>query len=255
MSESQPTAPPTPAARPTDRPNARLILVRVVAVAVGLALWFGTQAMLGARAFPPGVSEYDLGEAARVLLAGDALLAGTAKWNAWLAAHETAANALLIVSSLVIDALGIFLLAWAIFGPSLRPFVGLLCLFALRQACQVMCALPAPPGMIWHDPGFPSLLVTYGVANDFFFSGHTALAVFGAVELGRLNRGKLAVAAAAIAVFEMAAVLVLRAHWTLDVFTGAVAAMYVSRTLRWLGPWCDERFDRLIDRRRAAGLK
>ncbi|RIK84044.1 MAG: hypothetical protein DCC68_02510 [Planctomycetota bacterium] len=245
MPDSKPIAPPNSA----ERPSARLMLVRAISVAVGLMLWFGTQAMLGARAFPPGVSEYDLGEAARVLLAGDALLAGTAKWNDWLAANDAAANALLVASSLIIDALGIFLLAWAIFGPSLRPFVGLLCLFALRQACQVMSALPAPPGMIWHDPGFPSLLVTYHVANDFFFSGHTALAVFGAVELGRLNRRKLAVVAATVAVFQMTAVLVLRAHWTLDVFTGAVAAMYVSRTLRWLGPWCDDRLDLLVRRR------
>jgi hypothetical protein len=108
-----------------------------------------------------------------------------------------------------------------------------------------MCALPAPPNMIWRDPGFPSLLVTYGVANDFFFSGHTALAVFGAVELGRLDRRGLALVAAAVAMFEIVVVLVLRAHWTLDVFTGAVAAMYVSRILHWLAPRCDEWLERL----------
>jgi len=34
--------------------------------------------------------------------------------------------------------------------------------------------------MIWHYPGFPSLLVTL-CRNDFFFSGHTAIAVFGAM--------------------------------------------------------------------------
>jgi len=45
---------------------------------------------------------------------------------------------------------------------------------------QATTALPAPPGMLWRDPGFPSLLVTYSVGNDFFFSGHTAFAVFGA---------------------------------------------------------------------------
>ncbi len=227
------------------RPSAKKMLVRAIVVAVGLGLWFSTQAMIGARAFPLGVSEYDLTEASRVLLAGDALLVATTPWNAYLAEHDAAANGLLIVSSAIIDALGIFLLGWAIFGPSMRPFVGLLLLFALRQACQVLCALPAPPDMIWRDPGFPSLLVTYSVANDFFFSGHTAMAVFGAVELGRLNHRGLAVVAAAVAMFEIVAVIVLRAHWTLDVFTGAVAAMYVSRMLRWLGPRCDgwlERF-------------
>ena len=50
------------------------------------------------------------------------------------------------------------------------------------QACV---ALPAPTDAIWHYPGFPSLLVTYGVANDYFFSGHTAIAVLAATELAR----------------------------------------------------------------------
>jgi hypothetical protein len=230
-------------------PTTKTMFVRFLAVAVGLGLWFGTQAMLGAREFPLGVSDYDLGEAARVMLAGDALLVGTAKCNAYLAEHEAAANWLLIASSLVIDLAGVFLLGWSIFGPSVRPFVGLLLLFALRQICQVLCALPAPPGMIWRDPGFPSLLVTYGVANDFFFSGHTALAVFAAVELGRLGHRGLALAAAVVAMFEIGAVIVLRAHWTLDVFTGAIAAMYVSRLLRWLAPRCDAWLDRSVSAR------
>lgn len=240
---------------PSSRPTAKLKMVRAAAVVVGLALWFATQSAIGAREFPLGVTSYDLSEASRVLLAGDALLVRSTSWNAYLAEHETAANVLLIASSLIIDALGLFLLGWAVLGPSLRPFVGLLLLFAMRQACQVMCALPAPPGMIWRDPGFPSLLVTYDVANDFFFSGHTALAVFGAVELGRLGRRGLAILAASVAMFEIVVVLVLRAHWTLDVFTGAVAAMYVSRILRWLAPRCDDWLERFCGRKDISGQR
>ena len=59
----------------------------------------------------------------------------------------------------------------------------LLILYALRQICQGLCALPPPDGMIWRRPGIPSLLVTYGTATDLFFSGHTAIAVFGCIEL------------------------------------------------------------------------
>src|SRR5207249_2901381 len=93
---------------------------------------------------------------------------------------------------------GIVLLTWSVFGASVRPFVGLLVLFGLRQLTQVLCALPAPVGMIWpqEGPGFPSLLVTYGVANDFFFSGHTAIAVFGAIELCRFAQQRLGAMAA-----------------------------------------------------------
>jgi membrane-associated phospholipid phosphatase len=109
---------------------------------------------------------------------------------------------------------------------------------------QALCALPAPPNMIWHYPGFPSLLVTYHVANDFFFSGHTAIAVFGAIEISRLRRKWLTVAAVLIVVFEIAAVLVLRAHYAMDVFTGIVAALWVSKMGESIAP----RLDRLISR-------
>ena len=76
-----------------------------------------------------------------------------------------------------------------IFRGELRPFAGLVIVLGLRQIMQACVALPAPPDAIWHYPGFPSLLVTYGVANDYFYSGHTAIAVLGAAEVARILVG------------------------------------------------------------------
>ncbi len=206
--------------------------LRLVLVALALVLWFWTQSLIGKRAFP--------GEGI-----GDGLHTLTAPLHHYLLDHPAAANGLLIVSSAFIDAFALFILGSGVFGPTLRPFVGLLMLFALRQACQALCALPPPPGMIWRDPGFPSLLVTYGVANDLFFSGHTALAVYGAIELARLNRRWLTFAAASIALFEAATVIVLRAHYTMDVFTGAITAFLVAVVAARFAPACDRAVDRL----------
>jgi hypothetical protein len=130
-------------------------------------------------------------------------------------------------------------LARSIFGPTIRPFVGLLILFGMRQICQGLCALPAPPGIIWHDPGFPSLLVTYSVANDFFFSGHTGIAVLGAIELARTRWRGLLPLAWCIAIFETATVIVLRAHYTMDVVTGALAAFVAATLAAQIAPWVD----------------
>jgi hypothetical protein len=157
----------------------------------------------------------------------------------YLLDHPRTANGLLITSSAFIDLFALFLLARAIFGPTFRPFIGLLMLFALRQICQALCALPPPEEMIWRNPGFPSLVVTYGVANDLFFSGHTAIAVFGAVELARLGRRWLGVLGFGIALFEVATVLTLRAHYTMDVFTGAVTALLVAGVAAKISPGCD----------------
>jgi PAP2 superfamily C-terminal len=89
-------------------------------------------------------------------------------------------------------------------------------------------ALPAPPNSIWHYPGFPSLLVTYSVSNDYFFSGHTAIAVLAVTEVARSGKRCLTALGILVAMFEIATVLVLRAHYTMDVFTGIVTGLYAS---------------------------
>jgi membrane-associated phospholipid phosphatase len=192
-------------------PPAARTMFRVLAIALGLGAWFTSQSIIAARGMRDGAI-------------GDAVHDWTAPWHAWLERHRGAANALLVTSSGFIDLFGIFLLGSSLIGPSLRPGIGLLLLLAFRQVAQLTCALPTPPGMIWRRPGIPSLLVTYDVANDFFFSGHTAIAVLGAIELARVAPPELAFAGAVVAALEALTVLVLRAHYTMDVLTGAVAA-------------------------------
>jgi membrane-associated phospholipid phosphatase len=191
------------------------LLLRVLASGVAFVIWFWTQSLIGSRHF----SSSGINDGMQNLFAG---------LNSYFQHAPTAANALLIVSSALIDAFGLFLIGKWIFGGVARPFLGLILLLGLRQMMQALCALPAPPNSIWHYPGFPSVFVTYGVANDYFFSGHTAIAVFGATELARLKRHWLTSLAVVVVVFEAAAVLILRAHYTMDVFTGAVAALWVA---------------------------
>jgi hypothetical protein len=230
VNRPEPEVRPTPAAAPSPW------WVRALLVALGLAAWFWTQSLIGRRAVSGQVI-------------GDELQFLTAPAHRYLLDHPGAANGLLIASSAGIDLFAIFLLGRAIFGPTFRPFLGLLMLFTLRQICQFFCALPLPEEMIWRDPGFPSLVVTYGVANDLFFSGHTAIAVFGAVELARLGRRWLGIFGAGIALFEMAAVLTLRAHYTMDVFTGAVTALLIAGVAAKVSPWCDRALAGLAGRK------
>jgi hypothetical protein len=112
-------------------------------------------------------------------------------------------------------------------------------LFALRQFCQAFCPLPPPVGMIWRDPGFPTVLVTYGTSNDLFFSGHTAIAVYGAATLAGALGTPGIVLGILIAAFEIGVVLVLRAHYTMDVFAGAITALYVHRLAIQFAPAVD----------------
>ena len=196
------------------------VSARLLAVVFAMALWFWTQSLIGARAGGPGI--------------GDAFHDWSEPWNDYLQARPRLANVILIVSSAGIDLFGLFLIAAGLLGPSLRPFIGLLLVFVVRQVCQAVCALPIPPKMIWRNPGFPSLLVTYGVANDFFISGHTAIAVLGAIEVARLFPGPWALAAALVALGEAATVIILRAHYTMDVLAAAAVAACGAGLSLWL---------------------
>ena len=119
-----------------------------------------------------------------------------------------------------------------------RLFLSLVLLLGLRQLMQILCGLPTPPDMIWHYPGFPSLFVTYNVANDYYFSGHTGIAVLGALELARFRKTWLTILGILVVAFEIVTVLILRVHYTMDVFTGALAAV-------WAFSLCDSLTPRL----------
>lgn len=206
-------------------------LLRVVLVIVGLVAWFGSQTLIGQMGFPDeGI--------------GDGLFTLLTPLHSYLVENPRAADALLITSSAVIDLFAIFVLAASIFGPTIRPFLGLLFLFFLRQVCQALVALPAPEGMIWRYPGFPSLLVTYYVANDFFFSGHTAIGVYGAIEMARTGKRWLTVVGVSGAAYAAFSVLVLRAHYTMDVFTAVIAALLAGIVAARFAPKVDQALSR-----------
>lgn len=202
------------------------IFMRVAVIAVALVLWFWTQKLIARNL--SGMSGI-----------GDAVHRLTSGWHHYFMTHEKSANRALVISSLCIDLLGISLIAAAVFGATFAPFIGIIIVFSLRQVSQLCCTLPPPPGIIWRDPGFPTVLVTYDVGNDFFFSGHTALAVLGAIEICQMGPWWLGAIAILIALGEAMIVLVLRAHYTMDVITGAFAAWFAADMAARLAPSVD----------------
>ncbi len=200
--------------------------LRAAVVAGALVVWFWTQSLLARKSAP----KEGMGDVVHEL---------TARWHQYFFTNPRAARAALIASSLFIDLVGLSLIGAALVCPTFAPFLAVLIVFGLRHICQSLCTLSPPPGIIWRNPGFPTLLVTYAVGNDFFFSGHTALAVLGAIEAAYLGPPWLAAIAAFIALGEMLIVLVLRAHYTLDVIAGALAAFLAAEVSERLAPVLD----------------
>ena len=208
------------------------IIARIGCVGLALVFWFWTQKLISRKAATGD----------RI---SDRLHDWSAPLHAWLVASPRAANATLIVTSALIDLFGLYLIGAAVFGASFRPFIALLLVFGLRQACQGICTLPFPLGTIWRDPGFPSLLVTYGTSNDFFFSGHTSIAVIGALEIARVAPLWLAVVAGSLAAWEAITVIILRAHYTMDVFAAVFAAWACEVFAQHVSPAIDAWLGRL----------
>ncbi len=202
------------------------ILIRLIIIAVALVIWFQTQKLIARKS--GGMDGV-----------GDWIHQLTARWHRYFAENGKAANVALAGSSFLIDVLGISLIAISVFGPDFTPFIAIMIVFILRQICQLCCTLPPPPGIIWRNPGVPTVLVTYDVGNDFFFSGHTALAVLGAIEICQIAPWWLGAIAVVVALAEATIVLVLRAHYTLDVVTGAFAAWFAADMANRLSPWID----------------
>jgi len=209
--------------------SARPIL-RIVILAAGFALFDRVERLVGSRGLPDRIDDlmHDLFTPMNVVLQADPRLA----------------DASLIAISGLADVAGVGLFLWAIFSRSVRPLVGLLLLYGLRQSAEVLCELPAPEGMIWRYPGFPSLLVDYGVMGDFYFSGHTALVAYAAAELATLRRWWLTALGVGCTLFVAVVLFSLRAHYTMDVFTGVVAAVFAM--------WLASDVASYLDRRRAA---
>lgn len=198
--------------------------MKILAVVLALAFWY--------------LSQWWLSRFRRNLPANyDAVHEWTKKLNAYFAIHKKSCNVLLITSSFIIDALAIFIVAISIWGPSFRPFVALVVLFLFRQISQGLVTLPIPEGNLWYDPGVPSLMVTYGISNDLFFSGHTALAVLGGLELMHMGYFPLKILAFFIVIYQALVVLILRAHWTADVICGYFAAVSVYLSSFYFPTW------------------
>lgn len=191
-------------------PELTIIFFRSVIVLGAVFAWFWTQSLIGAHPLSDQIQ--------------DAVLDALAPVNRYLAVHLHLTAIIIVLSSAYMDAIALFLIAWGLFGRTFRPFIGHLFALILRQSMQVIVHLPIPPHQIWFDPGVPSLFATYTISNDLYFSGHTVLAVYGAIQLFYLDT-TLGILASCMALFEILVVLSLNCHWTMDVFTGLLVAI------------------------------
>jgi len=81
---------------------------------------------------------------------------------------------------------------WSIYGKSWRFPIALIMFYAFRYLMSNLFLMRYPDGYLWQFPGFYSVSVPYGMANNFFFCPQLGLCVIIACELHAMGCPKLA---------------------------------------------------------------
>lgn len=149
--------------------------------------------------------------------------------NHFIFIHKLLGNVLLALMNGILDSLTILIFVITLWKRDIRPFLILTIFFTLRQGLQMMVQLPLPEQTIWHYPGFPTLLQTYEISNDFYFSGHTGTSLLAALELSYFGKRWLTLFGFSLFVFEAIMVIVMQIHFTMDVFTAIMTVCCFER--------------------------
>jgi hypothetical protein len=196
-------------------------------LALGLVLMFSLQSIIGDRP----VAECRIFDQVQVWLAPlHQFLLRNLPWQ----------NVQLSMMNAGVEGLVYFLAIKTLIDRDIRPFLTLAIFFWIRQPMQMLVTFPIPETIIWHDPGFPTLMTTYEISHDFYFSGHTGISMVGMFELIRYGKRWLTALAILVVVFEIFSALVTYAHYTADVYTAVITVSYIPRLAAYLAPRINE---------------
>jgi hypothetical protein len=149
-------------------------------------------------------------------------------FNQYVTDHVRLSDAILIGMSFVLDCMFLFMFVDTIITRNIRPFLTYAIFFALRQSMQFLVSLPIPPDIIWHYPGFPSLLQNYQISNDLYFSGHAGISLIAALELSSFGKRWLTIVGFTLFALESILVIALQIHYTMDVFTAIITVFCIT---------------------------
>ena len=124
----------------------------------------------------------------------------------------------IMITTLMIDINIVYYFYRFLFHNEKKTILILMCGTILRQLCQYINRLPMPENMIWFDPGFPTVIMNYSVANDFFFSGHTLTALIFGIEMIKSEKWYIKCYSVVYMSCEIIFILASRAHYFMDVY-------------------------------------
>ena len=156
--------------------------------------------------------------------------------------NEGFKNTLLIMSGLLTDILLLVQLArFSRYGGTWRFMVAITLLYFLRSINTLFFKMKAPEGGdLWDHPGFPSLVVSYGSQNDYYFNPVVAVMVLLFMEFKYQQLYKLMWTALFCGLFNWYMCTALRGHYFIDNVGGVMHGCYVwFMAHNWLSYYID----------------
>jgi hypothetical protein len=136
----------------------------------------------------------------------------------------------------------LFLILYAIKGNSWKHIIALLTFYLFRGTLiQSINILEFYDLYIWGYPGFPSLTVNTERTSDFFYSGHTGVAFLLALIFRDYEYRLFYYNGIILTLLQAFSMTTTRAHYSIDVIFGFIAAHYFYMFGRKLGGYLDRK--------------
>lgn len=148
---------------------------------------------------------------------------------------------LLIMGSAFLDIfLVCFMITYIFKGNSWNPLVHISLFYFLRGAVmQSLIILEIYDTYIFENPGFPSMIVPYFRSADFFFSGHAGCSILIGLQMSDMGYTELKYFGFFLAIFEGFVLMVLRAHYSIDIVFGILISHYLYIISKYIGKYLD----------------
>jgi hypothetical protein len=128
---------------------------------------------------------------------------------------------------------------FALVFKSWHMLFGLGFLYIFRGMIQNIYVMRIPADTTFKYPGFPSLFVPYMATNDYFFSGHVSLPTIVAYNFYLDNKKSLTIFCLFAAVYEAFMMIVVRGHYSIDLYAGFIFSAYACIISKHLCKYID----------------
>lgn len=148
--------------------------------------------------------------------------------------YNTLTKFLIASCSILSD--GVFIgtfLYWILYGKSLRLPISLGFFTIVRLVCLYVWHSPIPVGYLWERPEIPSLVVTFEAEDGFFYCKYLGYLVICSQEWGEQGKRWVKYMIMGACVYLVCLSLILRANYTIDLFTGVVFGIWFYERVGW----------------------